>query len=86
MFIIYILLLQTVYGFHKPREYNRIPRDRVHDRIYNFLDKNGINNCYEHLEDPQTILLKCYNNNELVNVKISIQAQNTNNKYISIYI
>tara|TARA_B110000211_G_C13870837_1_gene460739 strand:+ start:7 stop:267 length:261 start_codon:yes stop_codon:yes gene_type:complete len=86
MFIIYILLLQTVYGFHKAREYNRIPKNQVHERIYSFLERNGINNCYEHLEDSETILLKCYNDNELVNVEISIQSQNTNNKYISLYI
>jgi len=81
MFIKYILLLQTVYGFHKPREYNRIPKNQVHNRIYSFLERNGINNCYEHLEDPQILFLKCYNN-ELVNVEIYIQQQNTNNKYI----
>jgi len=81
MLIKYILLLQSVYGFHKPREYGRIPKNQVHDRIYSFLERNGINNCYEHLEDPQILFLKCYNN-ELVNVEIYIHQQNTNNKYI----
>ena len=86
LFYCIFIILQIVNAFNKPREYNRIPKDQVHDRIYNFLERNGINNCYEHLEDRETILLKCYNNNELVNVEISIQSQNTNNKYISIYI
>ena len=84
MFIKYIFfILQIVYS--KPRVYNKIPQNQVHDRIYTFLERNGINNCYEHLDEPTLLLLKCYNN-ELVDVEISIQVIKQNNKYISVYI
>lgn len=91
MFIKYIFILctmlQSIYGLsYKPRLYSRIPKYYVHDRIYNFLQQNRINNCYEHLEEQRVLLLKCYNNNKLVDVEISINLQRQKNNYISIYI
>ena len=91
MFIKYIFILftilQSIYALsYKPRLYSRIPKYYVHDRIYNFLQQNRINNCYEHLEEQTVILLKCYNNNKLVDVEISINLQRQKKNYISIYI
>ena len=89
MIIIFILFitLQSIYGLsYKPRLYTRIQKYFVNDRIQNFLLTNGINNCYEYLEQPNILLLKCYNDNKLVDVEISIQREKRNNNYISIYI
>ena len=91
MFIKYIfslcIILQGIYGLsYKPRLYSRIPKYYVHDRIYNFLQQNRINNCYEHLESSNQLLLKCYSDNKLVDVDISINKQREKKNYISIYI
>ena len=86
IFIKYIfIILQIICVLSKPREYTRIPKNLVHDRIYTFLERNGINNCYDHLDDPTLLLLKCFND-ELFDVEISIQVIKPNNKYISVYI
>ena len=87
--IILLLLLSLNYSYsftYKPRLYNRIPKFFVHDRIYNFLERNGINNCYEHLEESKILLLKCYHENKLMNVEISIKSDKQKNNYLSIYI
>ena len=86
MIIKYIfIILQIVCALSKPRVYNKIPKNQVHDRIYTFLERNGINNCCEYLDDSTLLLLKCYNN-ELIDIEISIQVIKQNNKYISVYI
>ena len=77
--IILLLLLSLNYSYsftYKPRLYNK----------YNFLERNGINNCYEHLEESKILLLKCYHENKLMNVEISIKSDKQKNNYLSIYI
>ena len=87
-FLVFLFaIINCVYSLsYKPRLYNRIPKFYVHDRIYNFIERNGINNCYEHLEETNILLLKCYHNNKLMNVEISIERDKQNNNYLSIYI
>ena len=51
----------------------RIPQFYVADSVNNFLNNREINNCYYKFEDEDTFLLKCWRNNKLVDVKISIQ-------------
>ena len=51
----------------------RIPQFYVADSVNNFLNNREINNCYYKFEDEDTFLLKCWRNNNLVDVKISIQ-------------
>jgi len=53
--------------------YKRIPKNYVDTRIEYFLAENGINNCFEYRESTEILLLKCWRNNQLVNVKIDIQ-------------
>ncbi len=50
----------------------RIPPFFVKDSVYNFLDNHQINNCFYKLEDNDTLLLKCWRNNKLVDVTINI--------------
>lgn len=51
----------------------RIPQFYVAESVNNFLNNREINNCYYKFEDEDTFLLKCWRNNKLVDVKISIQ-------------
>tara|TARA_A100001011_G_scaffold362416_2_gene411325 strand:+ start:6017 stop:6277 length:261 start_codon:yes stop_codon:yes gene_type:complete len=55
--------------------YKRIPKNYVDTRIEYFLAENSINNCFEYRENLDTLLLKCWRDNQLVNVKINIQNQ-----------
>ena len=59
----------------------RIPQFYVADSVNNFLNNRQINNCYYKFEDEDTFLLKCWKNNKLVDVKISIQ-NNKKRRYI----
>ena len=59
----------------------RIPQFYVADSVNNFLNNREINNCYYKFEDEDTFLLKCWRNNKLVDVKISIQ-NNKKRRYI----
>ena len=55
-----------------PVVWDRIPQFKVNDRVTSFLNKQGINNCYEYEEDKKNLHLKCWVDNILVNVDINI--------------
>jgi hypothetical protein len=65
--------LSTTAAYHgKPVIWNRIIQFQVNDRVTDFLNKQGINNCYEHEESRDNLHLKCWIDNELVTVDIKI--------------
>jgi len=45
---------------------------QVNTRVSQFLNDRGINNCFEFEEDNNNLHLKCWTDNELVNVDIII--------------
>ena len=55
-----------------PVVWDRIPQFKVNDRVTSFLNKQSINNCYEYEENSNNLHLKCWIDNELVNVDISM--------------
>jgi len=55
-----------------PAVWDRIPQFKVNDRVASFLNKQGVNNCYEYEENSNNLHLKCWIDNELVNVDISM--------------
>ena len=63
----------------------RIPKFYVDDSVNNFLNHRQIINCYYKFEDDDTFLLKCWRNNKLVDVEISIKEkrQKMFDEYIS---
>ena len=75
--IICYCLLSLFYNVvsYKPRLYTRIPTFFVYDRVKVFLNKNQINNCFEYRESPTNLLLKCWRDNQLVNVDINIDKE-----------
>ena len=66
--------------------YNRIPENYVDMRIEYFLAENKINNCFEYIESPDILLLKCWRNNQLVNVKIDIENKIFSSNVYSLYV
>ena len=65
--IILFLLLIMVDG-----TYHRIKKFRVTDIVDDFLIRNNIVNCFKR-EEEEALFLKCWRNNELVNVEIFIE-------------
>ena len=51
----------------------RIPQFYVSNYVTNFLDNHQINNCFYKYEDENNLLLKCWKNNQLTNVEITIK-------------
>lgn len=68
---IFLLLLLCV-GANKPRLWTRIPQHYVDSRVQNFINGNGITNCFEFQETNTNLLLKCWRNNQLTDVSIQI--------------
>ena len=73
-FFIYFLNIHNISAY-KPRVYMRIPQHFVHDRVIQFLNTNRINDCFEFEESPTNLLLKCWRENQLVNVDINIDRE-----------
>ncbi len=46
--------------------------DQARYQVSQFLNDNGINNCFEYEEDQSNLHLKCWVDNKLVNVDIKI--------------
>jgi hypothetical protein len=63
-----------------PRLWNRIPEYSVNYRIIDFLNNNKINNCFEYIESPTHLKLKCWRENELTNIDIEINKNRFDNK------
>lgn len=72
--IIY-LFINGIVAFNKPRLFIRIPQYFVYDRVKFFLNDNRITNCFEFRESPTNLLLKCWRENQLVNVNIDIDRE-----------
>ena len=71
--ILLFFCLSTTVAYHgTPVVWNRIIQFQVNDRVTDFLNKRGINNCYEYEENQDNLHLKCWVDNELVNVGIKI--------------
>ena len=75
--VIIFTLLNITYNVmsYKPRLYTRIPEHFVYDRVRGFLNQNEINNCFEFRESPTNLLLKCWRDNQVVNVDINIDKE-----------
>ena len=74
-FFTFFLSIINNISAYKPRVYLRIPQHFVHDRVIQFLNTNRINDCFEFEESPTNLLLKCWRENQLVNVDINIDRK-----------
>ena len=64
-----------------PIVWDRIVQFQVNERVSDFLNNRGLNNCYEYEENQDNLHLKCWVYNELVNVDISMY-KNEEPRYI----
>jgi hypothetical protein len=58
----------------------RIPKFYVDDYVTNFINNHHINNCFYKLENEDSLLLKCWRNNKLFDVEISIKEKKKRQK------
>jgi hypothetical protein len=79
--IIQLLFIITVTA-DRVRVWSRIPQYYVYDRTRGFMNENGITNCYEYLEESNYLRLKCWRDNQLMEVDIRINPSNKKNYYI----
>ena len=71
--LLILFYCSTVLAYHgTPVIWDRITQFKVNERVSDFLNKQGINNCYEYEENSKNLYLKCWIDNELVNVDISM--------------
>ncbi len=67
-----ICLIWSVYS-QENLIWHRIPQFYVTDSVNNFLNQHQVNNCFYKFQDEDTLLLKCWRNNKLVDVSINIK-------------
>lgn len=65
--------------------YFRIPLDGIKERVNIFLEYQKINNCFERLRGKDEMALKCWRDDELIDVLILIKSQvDTNSEVVYI--
>ncbi len=82
-----IKILILFYMFVSSKAYEnliwvRIPKFYVRESVNNFLDNRQINDCFYKFDDDDTLLLKCWRNNKLVDVEITVKNGRRRNKYM----
>ena len=65
----------------QPRLWIRLPRNLVKEYVYGFFISQHINNCYHYVEDSNTLLLKCWRNETLLDVAVTVRQPQ---KYVAI--
>lgn len=70
--ILFLGIIVSNKALNHPRVWNRIPEHNVNYRVIDFLNNNRINNCFEYLEEPTYLRLKCLRDNKLTEVGIKI--------------
>ncbi len=81
LFVIFICV-----SAHKNLIWYKIPMFYVSDYVVNFINSRQINNCFYKFENEDTLLLKCWKNNNIVNVQINIKNDKRSKNYDSVYI
>ena len=61
------------FSVNKARVWERIPQYFVKNTVINFLNEHRLTNCFDYLENTHLLLLKCWRDNTIKNVKIEIE-------------
>lgn len=80
-----ICLILSVYSKENLIWY-KIPQFYVTESVNNFLNQHKINNCFYKFENDDTLLLKCWRNNQLVDVSIIIKKHKNKKFHYSLSI
>jgi|TARA_B110000444_G_scaffold248467_1_gene272346 hypothetical protein len=73
LLIILLFLFLNVINCNRVRIYERIERNYVAEKVFNFLNENEINDCFSFREDYDHLLLKCLRDDEVFDVDITIK-------------
>jgi hypothetical protein len=73
LLIILLFLILNVINSNRVRIYERIERNYVAEKVFNFLNENEINDCFSFREDYDHLLLKCLRDDEVFDVDITIK-------------
>ena len=68
-----LTLIVSVVCIQENLIWHRIPEFYVSETVNNFLNQHHVNNCFYKFQDEDTLLLKCWRNNKLVDVSINIK-------------
>ena len=80
----YLLYLPTLvanhydlptYNTQSGRVWDRIPIHRTKERVYGFMIDKHLENCFEFYESPSLLRLKCWADNQLVDITITIHSE-----------
>jgi len=69
----YILFFFQILRSQGNRIWNRIPIGRTNEQIYDFIIKQKLDNCFEFYENSEHLRLKCWMENNLVDIQIRIR-------------
>ena len=75
-FAFFVLTIVSYFGCVFSQEnliWLRIPKFYVDDYVTNFINSHHINNCFYKLENEDSLLLKCWRNNKLIDIEINIK-------------
>jgi len=79
LYRIFIFLILCIHGsgapLHKGILWNRIPKNRTKERIYEFIMDRQLDDCFEFYENSSLLRLKCWVRNHLEDVTITIDTK-----------
>jgi len=64
-----------IYNDPPSRVWDRIPIHRAKERVYAFMIDKHLENCFEFYENPSLLRLKCWADNQLVDITITIHSE-----------
>ena len=64
-----------IYNDQLSRIWERIPIHRTKERVYGFMIDKHLENCFEFYESPSLLRLKCWADNQLVDITITIHTE-----------
>ena len=62
----------------RSRIWKRIEENGINHKVYRFLNDQSITNCFEYLEEPRLLRLRCLSEYELFDVDIFVYRRNPN--------
>jgi len=74
LLIILLFLVLNIINCDRVRIYERVERNYVAEKVFNFLNENEINDCFSFREDYDHLLLKCLRDDEVFDVDIIIKT------------
>lgn len=62
----------------RARVWQRVEENGINHKLYRFLSEQSITNCFEYMEEPRLLRLRCLSRYELFDVDIFVYRRNPN--------